>query len=472
MNSVAHNFPTKTVVIIGGGLSGAAVAFRLASTAAVALKVVVIEPRKELGRGLAYSTSDDVHRLNVPHVKMSLQSDVPLDFAKWLTGVGGPTLPPHSATLAGHIFAPRAVFGSYVQSRLSPFLKDGRIEHVQTAATAITAEGQRHRITLGDGQPDIIADTVVLAIAHPEPSVPAQLAPLAGSPGVIRDPFRPTALDAVARDERVLVVGTGLTSADILATLERRGHVGPIHVLSRHGWRSKPHGPTQAETAADFASDPARTALALLRRVRHALKVDAAAGLTWHAVFDRLRAQGPAIWAALPLPERRRFLRHLRGLWDVHRFRIAPQTLETVERLERSQRVRFLIGRLKESRVTPQAIDVEWRPRGTRVTEKLSVDRIILATGPDHARVTETNALLAQARKAGLITPDPLGLGLHVTLEGRAIRPAGQQGSIFVAGPLARGTAGELMGVPEITGWAEHITRQVAVHLAEGLPQP
>lgn len=472
MNTVAHDFPAKTVAIIGGGLSGAAVAFRLASTAAGALKVVVIEPRDDLGRGLAYSTLDNVHRLNVPHVKMSLMTDAPLDFAQWLTGAAGPTLPPQSATPEGQIFAPRAVFGSYVQSRLLPFLKDGGIQHVPTTATGISLEGRRHRITLGDGRPDIIADTVVLAIAHPEPSVPGQIASLSGSPKLIRDPFLPAALDAVGPDERVLIVGTGLTSADILATLERRGHSGPIHVLSRHGWRSKPHGPAQAETAADFATAPARTALALLRRVRQALKVDAAAGLTWHAVFDRLRAQGPTIWAALPLPERRRFLRHLRGLWDIHRFRIAPQTLETVERLERSERAGFLIGRLVESRLTPQGIDVVWRPRGSRVAKTLPVDRIILATGPDHARVTETNALLAQARKAGLITPDPLGLGLHVTPEGRAIGAAGPERSLFVAGPLARGTAGELMGVPEITGWAEHIARQVAVHLAEGLPQP
>lgn len=167
-------------------------------------------------------------------------------------------LPPKSATLAGNIFAPRSVFGDYIADTLAPFLADGRIRHLRSRAEDVYPDGAHYRIKLGDGG-TIIADAVFLALTHPEPAIPAPLSNLSGE-ALIANVFAPDAFATVTKGERLLVVGSGLTSADILASLNRRGHAGPIHVISRHGWRSKPHGPTQPETAEDFTVDPATTA--------------------------------------------------------------------------------------------------------------------------------------------------------------------------------------------------------------------
>lgn len=473
MTDLAPNSDTLTVAIIGGGLTGAALAYRLALlSAAPALRIVVIEPREDLGRGLAYSTPDLDHRLNVPHGKMSIRTDDADHFTRWLTRPNGPRLPAGSATLTGQIFAPRAVFGAYVAETLAPLVAEGRIRHLRAKATAVQPQADGFRITLDDG-PVLAADAVVLAIAHPEPALPAALAPLKNSAALITDAFAPNALTAISPAERVLIVGSGLTAADILATLDKRGHSGPIHVMSRHGWKSKPHGPTQNETSEDFAKSPEVTALGLLCRVRRVLARDAALGLTWHAAFDRLRAQGPAIWAALPLQERRRFLRHLRGLWDVHRFRIAPQTHAVLTRLESSGRVRFLTGRLHAIKVDAQGLRLTWQVRRAANLSELALDRILLATGPDHARVTETNPFLRQLAETGLIAPDPLRLGIHTAPEGLALGPDGTpRPGLYVAGPLARGTVGELMGVPEVTKWAEYIAAQVLQDLRHRLAEP
>ena len=54
------------MAIVGGGYSGAAAGVQLARAARNAISITIIEPRDELGRGLAYSTPDPDHRLNGP----------------------------------------------------------------------------------------------------------------------------------------------------------------------------------------------------------------------------------------------------------------------------------------------------------------------------------------------------------------------------------------------------------------------
>lgn len=93
-----------TVAIIGGGLSGAAVAYHLAGLTDA--DIVVVEPRAELGRGMAYATPDPDHCLNVPDHKMTLRSDRPEDFRAWLHRADAPSLPASSARLSGEIYAP------------------------------------------------------------------------------------------------------------------------------------------------------------------------------------------------------------------------------------------------------------------------------------------------------------------------------------------------------------------------------
>ena len=59
---------------------------------------------------------------------------------------------------------------------------------------------------------------------------------------------------------------------------------------------------------------------------RRQMRAAASHGLPWQAVMDAVRPQVQALWRGLPLAERRRFLRHLRPWWDVHRHRIPPRS--------------------------------------------------------------------------------------------------------------------------------------------------
>ena len=65
---------------------------------------------------------------------------------------------------------------------------------------------------------------------------------------------------------------------------------------------------------------------------------------------------------------------------------------------------------------------------------------------------------LARLEADGLVPLDRLGLGLTVDLRGRAVGRLGQTiETLLVGGPLARGTFGELMGLPEVSRYAVEI---------------
>lgn len=450
------------VAIIGGGLSGAAVALHLADQLPPgSARVAVVEPRPVLGQGLAYSTPDPDHRLNVPARKMTLKTAEPLDFQHWLEQQ------PETEGPAGDVFPPRRVFAAYVAARLAGCLADGRVEHLRGTARNVEP-GPAGSLILDISHRDRIrADVVVLATGHPPARLLPQVEPLVHSAALVRDAFAPGALDRIADDERVLIIGSGLTAADIVSTLARNGHRGPLHALSRHGHRSMPHGPVQPESQADFARNPPPTARALLVRVRAALDEDAAEGLTWHPLFDLLRAQAPTIWRSLSREERRRLLRHLRTFWDVHRFRIAPETCATLDRLTETGQLSWHVGRIRRVVAGPTGVAVTYRRRGGEDETGLPVDRIVLATGPAQDLAISGNPALAALAGRGRIAPDPLGLGLWSTVDGHARRTDGTPDPrIRVAGPIARGAVGELMGVPEIVAWAEMLAAGIAADLA------
>src|SRR6202048_3383872 len=103
--------PSTTIAIIGGGVSAPLPAFHMVRRATPA-RVILIDQRPDFGLGLAYSTPSLRHLLNVPAGKISALPDQPRHFLNWLRRN-------HDPAATEKTFAPRAVFGRYIQSLLA-----------------------------------------------------------------------------------------------------------------------------------------------------------------------------------------------------------------------------------------------------------------------------------------------------------------------------------------------------------------
>ena len=483
----------KSVIIIGGGFSGATLAYHLAAmTDPAQLKIIIIEPRQHLGAGLAYSTEEEAFRLNVLSDRMSVFYDDKPHFARWMEETRSLNCDPQATTENGQIYARRSLFGSYMADQLAPLLASGQVQHLIASATGASRNSDGTYTVSMNNSTTLEADYLVIAASHPLPALPAPLRALTTSgqshiAGLIANPYQAGALkqliEETGTDSSVLIIGAGLTSADMVAGLSQHGHSGKITVLSRHGLRSRPNlrlkagEPKPPRLFGDFLNPPETSATQLLRKIRKTIRNAALQSIPWQSVIDALRDQGDAIWHTLSLSERQRIVRHLRTYWDAHRFRLATQTDDVLVQRSRANTLDFLSAHVTGASYADngKGFVITYRRRGESMTIEQHFDAIIITTGPAHGDIIGQCPPLAMLHQDGLIEMDPTGLGLHTSRSEQVLetmRAISKDGSItdnlFIAGPLARGTFGELMGAPEVARY----TQRLAEVIRQAVQQP
>lgn len=427
------------IVIIGGGACGVLTAAHLLENRMQRLEIVVVDPGERIGRGLAYATPEPSHLLNVRVDNMSGWADRPAHFADWLVR-NGPLL--GVAAPSPERYVPRAVYGAYLDDIADDALDDGRLTHWRGRCTDIGEQGDRVTVEI-DGHHILEADHVVLATGND--------APAPSFPFPTRQPWRADTLAGLDRDAAVLIVGSGLTMVDMMLSLDSAGHRGRVTALSRHGLLPAPQ-PLVRPPAFALGDVPFGAPLSrLLRWVRD--RIDAAIAETgdWRPGIDALRPHTQALWRSFDPEARRRFLRHLRARWDVHRHRMAPDVAARLAHWIAEGRLEVVAGRIGAVETTPAGLRVDLRRRGATATESRDVARILDCTGLAADPERSTNPLIRRLLAAGLARPDPLALGLDVADDLRLIDAAGRPSRrIRVIGPPARAQFWECIAIPDI----------------------
>ena len=443
----------RRIAIVGAGFTGSVLAAHLLRCAEEPTSIHLIERAPNVGTGLAYSTPNSAHVLNVRAYNMSAYPDDPRHFLRWLWAQDdGEAVPP-----SGHAFVSRARYGGYIQDVLREAQADAP-HHVSLTIVQAEAVDLAHdstggvRLRLGSGV-SLAADMAVLCVGNFAPSPPPVPAPeVFASDRFVATPWDWPALAAIDRDAPVLILGTGLTMVDTVLSLENQGHRGPIVALSRRGLLPAVHEETRPFKCFVHPQVMPHTVLDVLIALKADVRRARAAGLDWRSAFDALRPYHHLIWKHLPLEERRRFLRHARPYWEVHRHRMAPEVAARIEALRANGRLTIRAGRLRDLRLTPSGVEATVRARGADgATWTREVGAIINATGTecDFGRIN--HPLVRALLQRGLAQPDPLHLGLDVTEDGALIGEDGTPSDrLFALGPISRPPFWEMTAVPEL----------------------
>jgi len=398
-----------------------------------------------MGRGLAYSTTEAVHLLNVRADGMSAIAGEPDHFAQAFEAEGG--------NRRG--FAQRRFFARYLRGLLDEAVASRRVEIIEaTAVGAIRAHGC-WQVSFGDGRA-IEADVLVLAVGNQEPE--ALPAFDSTSDRFIRNPWGPAAraaIDDLAQSgQPALLVGTGLTMVDLVLSLEAAGYKGHLTAVSRRGLIPRSHADFDPAPVGegDVPDGNVRAILGWLRR--RSLDVG------WRAAVDSLRPHSHPLWQSLDQSQQQRFLRHARPWWDVHRHRIAPEVAATVARIIGEGQVDIVAGRIIAAGDNADGLRVEYRRRGAVRSESEDFAYAFNCTGPLHSMAKTGNPLLRSLLDARLVRPDPLGIGLEVDGTCRA----GEH--LWAMGPLTKGRYWEIIAVPDIREQAASVAGDIERELA------
>jgi uncharacterized NAD(P)/FAD-binding protein YdhS len=184
-------------------------------------------------------------------------------------------------------------------------------------------------------------------------------------------------------------------------------------------------------------------------------------GEKWRRVLTDLRGITPSLWRGLSVTERRRFLRHLRVIWDVHRHRLPPLVHSRLQRAIAARRLTIVRGRIVAIEpADSQSLRVVTASRGA--SRVFHVARVVNCTGPELNPANSSNPLLQGLVLDGVARLDALGLGLAVDAESRVIGENGSaHATLFALGALTRGTRWEISAIPEVRDQANAVARQL-----------
>ena len=454
---------SNTIAIVGGGFSGAATAIRLLEAGPPDLDIHILDPRPALGWGIAYGDAHPSHILNVPAARMSLWSDRPRDFLDWARRNG----PRHGWPLAGaahaETYLPRRLFGHYVEAALEAAISTARakggphLSHHRSRARAIEPRDDGKFLLRTEAGEQVFADAVILATGFRPPATPF---PVEGTGNAyVADPWAPGALDAIGRDDRVLIVGTGLTMVDMIYALHAARHKGPVTAVSRHGLLPRVHGISEPVAPVVTEEDAAQGVVNALRNLRHALSWGRA---DWRSAIDGLRPLTDRLWAALPPGDQDRFLRHLSPYWEVHRHRMAAESSDLLLRKVAQGLLSIEAARVQGIRLEGAQAHVTLRRRHAKNAEIRPFDWIINCTPPAPPLDRPSDALARQLLADRLARPHRTGLGFDVDAHGTLLGGNGQPTrGLFTLGSPRRGHAVEATAVPHIRPQLDALLPQI-----------
>lgn len=481
---------TCRLLQVGCGPTGTSLVRQLLprlAQAGVAVHYEVADPGA-MGEGLAFSTPQDLHLLNVRADRMSLDPRDTGEFVRWRTErapVWAADFPDPAG--AWHDYPPRRLFGAYARSVLDEALRAARArgQRVEATADAVVAArpaGPRGGWCCRFASGKVATyDRVILSLGHlPQ----ARYGPHEGRRGFLRDPWGGV---PVAEDAAVGVIGTRLTGIDTAMTLRERGHRGRVILGSRSGLLPSVKGRIAGHQLSEIPRFAARRRSATLGEITAVVRREVEAAETapvdwnralrpppsnagtlradlaiaesgrvvgWQSVLAAIVPWVPHLWRLLDSPGREAFMTGYVGLWAA---RIASFPAVTAGRLLEMMESGQLVVRHGLTAIEQAGPGYRMRFDGSGDEDEI-VDVVVNATGPGHGRDSlSAVALTRDLLDSAAVVPHPYG---GIVIDERTFEAVDARGAVsrglHALGDLTR-------GVWLATNAVENTVRQTAV---------
>lgn len=229
------------IAIVGLGIAGSTVLLSLQKEFNLtdADQIDIYEPRERLGSGFPYAEEDEHIVINTYPDSLSIVEGNRNDFIEWLKDN-------HPQDDYYNMFSPRTFYGEYLNERIQPALEHNYVQVipqkvvdmriVNSAGESLhhrTNEPLLYQVRTATDEWSSTYDAVFLTIGHP-PYRDAY--GLIGSENYIHNPYPlKDVLSDLPKEKRIGILGSGLTTLDILRYLkENHEFESPVTLYIRH----------------------------------------------------------------------------------------------------------------------------------------------------------------------------------------------------------------------------------------------
>lgn len=412
------------------------------------LEINLVEKHGVIGRGVAYSTVEDIHLLNVPAAKMGAFPDDVEHFQRWLEK--------NDYDYAPGDFVPRKIYGLYLREVFSDTISNRdsnvSVNILDDEAIDVLTYDDSALVLLSSGEV-LPSHRVVLAFGNFLSPIPAtETSEFTSSEKFFQNAWDADLPGKVAPQDDILIIGTGLTAVDNILSFHHKDHKGKITALSTHGWFPAVHQPAQPYPSFRDEIEGEKN----IRRIFKAIRIHCRHNTNWRGVIDSLRPYTQEVWHGLPVEEKQRFMRRLRRVWDISRHRIPPKCNDILEKMRADGSLDVRRGKLTDIRVSDGRFEVIFNARGQKQT--LLVDSVVNCTGSESNFARVDLPLVKSLLEKGEIEPDELRLGLKATLDGKIINRENQTSNVLsTLGTALKGVLWESTAMPEIRAQARKL---------------
>ncbi len=322
-----HSISMIEFLIIGSGFAGAVSAIHLIDNGVNPKNITIVGPTK-VGCGNAYECDHTEFRLNVSSEIMWINPEKKLEFTEWAK------LNIHDP-IASHFsgkFYKRNDFAKFVYSKLEKYLINKQLSHQKRTVMRIYKNEKDKWGIILDNKKKLFSKNIILATGNPKPKWPCLVEKVLKNnhESLFENPWDGQWISRINKNEKILIIGSGLSALDCLSVLKHKGHKGAIVLVSRSG----EFPPTQAKWERKnnpkwpgSLNEPLLPSI-MINFIKNYLPNKPYSSSEWQSSWEELRLDINLNWNRISDRGKIKLKRNFYSLWSRLRYRASPQSIK------------------------------------------------------------------------------------------------------------------------------------------------
>ena len=438
-------------LIVGSGFTAATLCYHLLEAGIQPNVINIVGPTK-LGYGNAFNCMNDNYRLNVRSEIMWIDPNNKLEFTNWAKK----NIIDEEAYHEAGNFYKRSDFGRFVHSKINKLIEKGQLFHKKEIVKKIYKDKSGNWTSFLGDNTKIDSKNIILATGNPTPKWPFALnkAGITKNKNLVENPWNGNWIKSIHKNDNILLIGSGLTSLDCIASLKSIDHKGEIHVVSPSGKFPPANSKWERQKIPIWPYDKNNRILPsnFLNFIKNYLPSKPVESSEWQSAWEELRQNINDNWKKLPDKGKLSFKKKLNSTWSRYRYRASPQSIIDLIEFQKNQKLFMHKGKVKNIIQNKNTIILTIGDR-----KSINVDKIINCSGKGEDKLAK------QIIKSKIGFSDIFNETLEVDDKFRVLRIGGKPNKgLYMISPNLTSKFGDIVAANSLATQSIHLASMLS----------